>query len=116
MHALQSQKKLLNDVASLSFCEPLHIDHFLKKVPTCHILHDDVVVKVVLQQFEYACDVGVFGCLEHFEHFESVFVEILKSLVCKGFFLDNFDCTRNTRLPVLAEFDRSKSASTDFSC
>ena len=113
MHALQSQKKLLNDVASLSFCEPLHIDYFLKKVPTCHILHDDVVVKVVLQQFENSCNVGVFGRLEHFEF---VFVEILESLVFKGIFLDNFDCTRNTRLPVLAEFDRSKSASTDFSC
>ena len=61
-------------MGSLLLSEPIQRANFRKKVASCDVLHDDIVVLRVLQELEDASDVRV---LNGFENFELVLVELL---------------------------------------
>ena len=76
-----------------------------------HQLSNDVVVALVLHQFEDSSDVGV---LQIFEHLEFVFVELLIDLMlAKLLLLDDLDSAGHFRATMDASFDCAKRSSTE---
>ena len=77
VHKVEREKHLPDNMGGLLLSKPIQSANFRKKIATCDVLHDNVVVLLVLQELEDASDVGVLDC---FENFELVLVELLVNL------------------------------------